>query len=69
MVRRYFHPGCHRMEPYAQQPWRLPVTEALAARTLALPTGSTVSPDAIRRIGEILHDALARADELREVAP
>jgi dTDP-4-amino-4,6-dideoxygalactose transaminase len=67
MVRRYFHPGCHRMAPYAQQARRLPVTEALAARTMVLPTGSTVSPDAIRRIGEILHDALARADELREV--
>jgi dTDP-4-amino-4,6-dideoxygalactose transaminase len=69
MVRRYFHPGCHRMAPYAQQGRRLPVTEALAARTMVLPTGSTVSPDAIRRIGEILHDALARADELREVVP
>jgi len=69
MVRRYFHPGCHRMEPYVRRPRRLPVTEALAERTLALPTGSTVSPEAIRRIAEILNDALARADELREVAP
>ncbi len=69
MARRYFHPGCHRMAPYAQQPRRLPVTEALAERVMVLPTGPTVSPDAIRRIGEILHEALARADELREVAP
>jgi dTDP-4-amino-4,6-dideoxyglucose len=68
MVRRYFHPGCHRMEPYAQRPRRLPVTEALAERTLALPTGSTVGPEAIRLIGGILHDALEHADELREVA-
>jgi dTDP-4-amino-4,6-dideoxygalactose transaminase len=69
MVRRYFHPGCHRMAPYDRTARCLPVTEALAESTLALPTGSTVSSEAIRRIAEILHDALARADELREVAP
>lgn len=68
MARRYFHPGCHRMEPYARRPVRLPVTEALAGRTLVLPTGGGVSPQAIQRIADLLHDAIARADALRGVA-
>lgn len=46
-ARRYFYPGVHRMEPYrsspAYQAVRLPVTEALASRTLVLPTGTGVT--------------------------
>jgi len=42
-ARRYFHPGVHRMQPYASQrdpeTWDLPVTERLSASLLQLPAG------------------------------
>ncbi|WP_372846452.1 DegT/DnrJ/EryC1/StrS family aminotransferase [Pontiella sp.] len=45
-ARRYFWPGCHRMEPYRSlQPnagMMLPITEAVAERLLVLPTGTGV---------------------------
>jgi dTDP-4-amino-4,6-dideoxygalactose transaminase len=45
LARRYFYPGCHRMSPYSQRvpvPV-LPVTEAVAAEVLVLPTGTAAS--------------------------
>src|SRR5215213_10184890 len=45
-ARRYFYPGCHRMEPYrSYYPHAgllLPETEALCQRTLLLPTGTAI---------------------------
>jgi dTDP-4-amino-4,6-dideoxygalactose transaminase len=47
MARKYFWPGCHRMEPYLtlypEAAARLPRTEEVAARLLVLPTGTGVS--------------------------
>lgn len=58
LARKYFWPGCHRMEPYrTTQPMAaqvLPVTEHIASRVLVLPTGQTVDAEAIGRIGRIL---------------
>lgn len=41
LARRYFYPGCHRMEPYRTlyPDVHLPVTDELAARVMCLPTG------------------------------
>lgn len=54
LARRYFWPGCHRMEPYRTlQPGAgasLPVTEAIAERVIVLPTGTAVTPDDVRAI-------------------
>ena len=54
MVRRYFFPGCHRMEPYAsmypQEEGTLPATEALCERVLVLPTGTGVSAEDVDRV-------------------
>ncbi len=64
LARRYFHPGCHRMEPYRSQPpaggWHLPATEHVAARVMVLPTGTAVAPEAIARVGTLLADIVAR---------
>ncbi len=53
-ARRYFHPGCHRMEPYVGLSPRagqtLPVTEILTDRVMVLPTGTAISTDDISRI-------------------
>src|SRR5436305_4502463 len=47
LTRRYFYPGCHRMEPYCsadpQAHLRLAQTERLAKMVLCLPTGSAIS--------------------------
>jgi dTDP-4-amino-4,6-dideoxygalactose transaminase len=54
VARKYFWPGCHRMEPYrTMQPetWkRLPDTERVAARVIVLPTGQTVDEETVARV-------------------
>lgn len=57
-ARRYFYPGCHRMEPYrSYYPnsglW-LPHTEACADRILVLPTGTNISVEDVTKICEII---------------
>jgi dTDP-4-amino-4,6-dideoxygalactose transaminase len=65
IARRYFYPGCHRLEPYrSEQPSAgliLPETEKLAARLICLPTGSTIERVDIRRVCEVIRTVLARA--------
>jgi dTDP-4-amino-4,6-dideoxygalactose transaminase len=62
LARRYFHPGCHRMEPYRSAGLRLPVTEELSARVLVLPTGTSVSEPEIDAICSIVELALANGE-------
>jgi dTDP-4-amino-4,6-dideoxygalactose transaminase len=66
--RRYFYPGCHRMEPYlSTMPnigSRLPVTERLASRVLVLPTGAAVSGEQIATICEILRFAISNGGDV-----
>ena len=49
MVRRYFFPGCHHMEPYKSLYPRLsnqlPMTDALCQKVMILPNGTGVSSD------------------------
>jgi dTDP-4-amino-4,6-dideoxygalactose transaminase len=58
LARRYFWPGCHRMEPYRTVDpaagRRLPNTEAVADRVLVLPTGQAVSAEDVVRICDII---------------
>lgn len=64
-ARRYFYPGCHRMEPYRTiYPGvgrYLPVTEALAERVLCLPTGAALTEGDVERIAEIILVAVKNA--------
>ncbi len=57
-ARRYFYPGCHRMEPYNTlypiQRERLPETDRLANRVLCLPTGTSISRDDIDRVCSVI---------------
>jgi dTDP-4-amino-4,6-dideoxygalactose transaminase len=63
VARRYFYPGCHRMEPYRtlfpEAGKNLPVTEELCARVLVLPTGTAVGPDEIEAVVAILRLTIA----------
>lgn len=54
MVRRYFYPGCHKMEPYASlescPKGLLPATESVCQKVLVLPNGTGVSEDDVERV-------------------
>jgi dTDP-4-amino-4,6-dideoxygalactose transaminase len=70
LVRRYFYPGCHRLQPYASDPrWRdakLPVTDDVAERVLCFPTGVAVGPQQIEAIAAIIEKASAAAVRVRD---
>lgn len=69
VARRYFYPGCHRMEPYRSYyphaGLMLPVTESLTHRLITLPTGTAVGPDQIDRICEVIRTAVEHGPEVR----
>jgi dTDP-4-amino-4,6-dideoxygalactose transaminase len=71
IARRYFYPGCHRMEPYSSyspHAWlELPVTEKLANRVLLLPTGTAIGAEEIQRLCEIVKFSLSKACELNSL--
>jgi dTDP-4-amino-4,6-dideoxygalactose transaminase/SAM-dependent methyltransferase len=70
VARRYFYPGCHRMEPYRSESpeisWSLPVTETLAKRVLVLPTGTAIGLEQISGVCEILRLAVTHGADVRE---
>ncbi len=70
LARKYFWPGCHRMEPYRSlQPnasLLLPVTEKTASRILLLPTGQAVDDGTVESVAEILKTAFEFADEVKD---
>ena len=69
LARRYFYPGCHRMEPYkALHPAagrHLPQTEAVCRRVLSLPTGTATSLVDIERICRLLSFLLQNGETIR----
>jgi dTDP-4-amino-4,6-dideoxygalactose transaminase len=69
LARRYFFPGCHRMEPYRtlfpDAAQRLPETERLAQRVLALPTGTSMSADEVTVVAGLVERAMRDAPRLR----
>jgi dTDP-4-amino-4,6-dideoxygalactose transaminase len=66
-ARRYFHPGCHRLAPYAERARsrKLPVTERLTDRVVVLPTGPSVSDAAIEAVVEAVRLVLADPERVR----
>ena len=69
-ARRYFYPGCHRMPAYAKVSQRdLPHTDALAARILCLPTGTSVETGDIAAICGVFQAAFSEAAAIRSVLP
>ena len=59
LVRRYFYPGCHRMEPYRtlypDAGGNLPETEKFCERVMAFPTGTQITPEEIELICELIN--------------
>lgn len=68
IARRYFYPGCHRMEPYRSYfphaGLMLGETEKLVKRVLLLPTGTAIGQDEISKICQIIKLALACSNEV-----
>jgi dTDP-4-amino-4,6-dideoxygalactose transaminase len=58
LARRYFWPGCHKMEPYRSlfphAGLLLPATEAVAASVIVLPTGQTMDPQKIAVVAQVI---------------
>lgn len=65
MARRYFWPGCHRMEPYRSlfphAGLVLPATERVAAGVIVLPTGETMDPARIATVAQVIRTVVACA--------
>jgi dTDP-4-amino-4,6-dideoxygalactose transaminase len=68
LARRYFYPGCHRMEPYRSYfphaGLLLPETERLTARVLSLPTGTAIRSAEIEKICEIIRLVITNGTEV-----
>jgi dTDP-4-amino-4,6-dideoxygalactose transaminase len=69
LARRYFYPGCHRMEPYRSlfpdAGARLPHTERLSEQVIALPTGSAVGLREIKVVAATIRSAVEKAGAVR----
>ena len=74
IARRYFYPGCHKMEPYRSDssgagPF-LPHTDRLVQRVLSLPTGTAVDHQDILKICQIIRLAVSHGpDIMKKLAP
>lgn len=70
LARRYFWPGCHRMEPYRSlYPYAgmlLHETERIASQVAVLPTGTGVTASDIAKICLIIGEAISAPTVVRE---
>jgi dTDP-4-amino-4,6-dideoxygalactose transaminase len=68
LARRYFFPGCHRMQPYrslyTDASLSLPITEQVVSRTISLPNGFAVNSDSIDRMSQLITFICSRADQI-----
>ena len=69
LARKYFWPGCHRMEPYKSfypnAHLLLPNTEKMAAQIMVLPTGQSVTVEDVEKVCAILRSALSQSAAVR----
>ena len=70
LARRYFHPGCHRMEPYRSYfphaGLLLPRTERLTERVLSLPTGTAITAEDTEVVAGLLRFLVENGPALRK---
>jgi dTDP-4-amino-4,6-dideoxygalactose transaminase len=68
LARRYFYPGCHRMEPYRSKfpkaGLMLPNTERITESVLVLPTGTAVHPEDISKVCDVIRFAVIHGSEI-----
>jgi dTDP-4-amino-4,6-dideoxygalactose transaminase len=70
IARRYFFPGCHKMEPYRSyfphSHLLLPITSVTVKRILSLPNGTAVEEKDIDEICDIIKYVVARGEEISQ---
>jgi dTDP-4-amino-4,6-dideoxygalactose transaminase len=70
IVRRYFFPGCHRMEPYRslipQAGLWLPITEKVTERVFTLPTGTAINIEQVSKICQIIKFIIRNGSTIKE---
>lgn len=70
LVRRYFYPGCHQMQPYRtlypNAGLHLPTTERLVQRVMTLPTGLSIALVDILTIADLLDFILQHKNRIGE---
>lgn len=70
-ARRYFYPGCHRMEPYRSYypnaGLLLPETEILADKVVVFPNGQEVDEAETRKVCDLIRFTSARASLISEM--
>ncbi|MFC1593950.1 DegT/DnrJ/EryC1/StrS family aminotransferase [Candidatus Omnitrophota bacterium] len=70
LAKRYYYPGCHRVEPYCSQEIykniQLPETERIAQRTMSLPTGTAVGEKEISAICQIIRFSIENVEQIQE---
>jgi dTDP-4-amino-4,6-dideoxygalactose transaminase len=70
LARRYFYPGCHRMEPYKSYfphtHMLLPETERMVRKVISLPTGINIGINEISTICNIITFAIQHSKEIIE---
>ena len=70
LVRRYFHPGCHRMAAYLAEPESTPIalphTEAVSERVMLFPNGMAVDEEIIDQIDGIIRTASQNSECIRQ---
>lgn len=73
LARRYFYPGCHRMQPYASYfpnaHLLLPETERLTTRVLSLPTGTGVTEAEVAGVCALIRFCCAHGPEIARRLP
>jgi dTDP-4-amino-4,6-dideoxygalactose transaminase len=71
IARRYFYPGCHRMEPYRSYfPHAgilLQNTEIVASKVLLLPTGTSISEKDVKCICSIISFLVDHGNEIENI--
>ena len=71
MVRRYFYPGCHELEPYKTNfpnaGQRLQETNKLTESVVSFPNDTSVDPTMISQICHLLRLAINNSGEVRQV--
>lgn len=64
IARKYFWPGCHRMEPYRtldpDASRHLPQTERVASNVIVLPTGQQMRDGEIARVCRVIRDLVGQ---------
>jgi dTDP-4-amino-4,6-dideoxygalactose transaminase len=70
LVRRYFYPGCHQMEPYRSlfphAGLLLPETEKLVQHVLSMPNGTAVTTVDIEKVCDLLRFTVENGDVIQK---